>query len=314
MLNQIAFYGALESGLIYSLVAFSIYLSFRILDFPDLTVEGTFPLGGAVAIVLIIHGFNPWFASLIAAMTGFIAGAVTGFLNVGLKIMHLLASILVMYALYSINLRIMGRPNLPLGGRSSVLSALSDNAPNLHYALVPVIVFALIVLAVTVLLYLFMKSETGLAMRATGANSRMARAQGISTGAMIILGIAIANALVALAGAMFAQSRQAADVGAGIGILVIGLASLIGGEAVLNPKKVATALIACIIGSVLFRLIVAIALETMGDTLHLLPGDINLLTAILMLIAIKFGSIRGFFLNFYRRKFPRSTAKTAEEK
>ena len=301
MLNQVAFYGALESGLIYALVAFSIYLSFRILDFPDLTVEGTFPLGGAVCVVLILHGCNPWLASFLAALAGLLAGAITGILNFAFKIMHLLASILVMYALYSINLRIMGRPNLPIGNNPSVLSGIYESAANLEYFQVPVIIFGLIVLVVSLMLYLFLKSETGLAMRATGANSRMARAQGISTGAMIILGIALANAFVALAGAMFAQSRQAADVGAGVGVLVVGLASLIGGEAVLNPKKVAVALLACILGSILFRMIVAIALETMGEKLHLQAGDINLITAILMLIAIKFASIRRFFAHLYRK-------------
>lgn len=294
MLNQIAFFGAIETGLIYALVAFSIYLSFRVLDFPDLTVEGTFPLGGAVAISLIYYqNWNPWAATAAAFAAAFAAGALTGFLNVRLKIMNLLAGILVMYALYSVNLRIMGRPNLPVGSKDTVLTPLYNLG--LSFYQVPVILFTAVVAVMTILLWLFMKSETGLAMRATGANAGMARAQGIATGIMIILGIAIANGLVGLAGALFAQSRQAADVTLGTGVLVAGLASLIGGEAILSPKTVLRALIACIIGSILFRLVIAVALASggSGKWFTLQPGDINIITTVIMIAAIKFNSIRA---------------------
>ncbi|SUO96492.1 ABC transporter permease [Suttonella ornithocola] len=290
MLNTVAFYGALETGLIYALVAFSIYLSFRVLDFPDLTIEGTFPLGGAVAIQLILYGWNPWLATVVAMLAGTIAGMITGFLNVRLKIMNLLAGILVMYGLYSINLRIMGRPNLPVGSKETVLTPFYELP--LSFPQVPVLLFSIVVVIVALLLWFFMKSETGLAMRATGANPGMARAQGIATGKMVILGIAIANGLVGLSGALFAQSRMAADATLGTGVLVIGLASLIGGEAILSPKNVFRALCACIIGSILFRLVVAIALNG-GSGFGLQPGDINIITTVIMLLAIKFGGIKS---------------------
>lgn len=298
MLSATAFWGAIETGCIYSLVAFSIYLSFRVLDFPDLTVEGSFPLGAAVTAVLILIGWNPWLATCTAALTGMCAGAVTGFLNVRLRIFHLLASILVMYGLYSINLRIMGRPNLPLLGEQTVLTPLYDLP--LTIELVPVLLFSVVMVVVTAVLWWFMNSEIGLAMRATGANPGMARAQGVATGWMIILGIAVANGLVALAGGLFAQSRGSADVTLGSGVLVIGLASLIGGEAILAPKNVFSALCACIIGSIVFRLIIAMALN--GDSLGLQPGDINLITTVLMLMAIKLGDIRAFFIKALGRR------------
>ena len=290
MLSATAFWGAIETGCIYSLVAFSIYLSFRVLDFPDLTVEGSFPLGAAVSAAAILAGWNPYLATFVAALCGMFAGAVTGFLNVRLRILHLLASILVMYGLYSINLRIMGRPNLPLLGEDTVLTPFY--ALPLDIELVPVLLFAVVMVMVTGLLWWFLNSEIGLAMRATGANPGMARAQGVATGWMIVLGIAVANGLVALAGGLFAQSRGSADVTLGSGVLVIGLASLIGGEAILSPKNVFLALLACMVGSIVFRLIIALALN--GDSLGLQPGDINLITTVLMLGAIKLGDIRAF--------------------
>lgn len=298
MLSAIAFWGAIETGLMYALVAFSMYLSFRILNFPDLTVEGSFPLGAAVSAALILHGVNPWLATLLAMLAGMLAGAVTGFLNVKLHILHLLASILVMYGLYSVNLRIMGRPNLALLGEDSILTPFYQLPVPMY--LVPVIVFALVLIVVTAAFWWFLKSEIGLAMRATGANAQMARAQGIATGGMVILGIAIANGLAALAGGLFAQSRGSADVTLGAGVLVIGLASLIAGEALLRPKIVMTALIACIIGAVVFRIVIAFALN--GNSLGLQPGDMNLITAVLMLIAIRFGDIRAFVTKRRRRQ------------
>jgi len=181
MLSEIALYGAIETGLIYGLVAFGIYISFRVLDFPDLTVDGSFPLGAAVAAMLIIAGWNPWIATGAAILAGMAAGAVTALLNVKLKILNLLASILTMIALYSVNLRIMGRPNVALLTEETVLTPWYNL--DLAYHHVPVLLFVIVVAVSLILLWRFMKSETGLAMRATGANPRMARAQGIATGA-----------------------------------------------------------------------------------------------------------------------------------
>ena len=288
MLSEIALYGAIETGLIYGLVAFGIYISFRVLDFPDLTVDGSFPLGAAVAAMLIIAGWNPWIATGAAILAGMAAGAVTALLNVKLKILNLLASILTMIALYSVNLRIMGRPNVALLTEETVLTPWYNL--DLAYHHVPVLLFVIVVAVSLILLWRFMKSETGLAMRATGANPRMARAQGIATGAMIVLGVALSNGLVGLAGALFAQSQGAADVTMGVGVIVIGLASLIGGEAVITPSTVVRALIACVIGAIIYRLAIAFALN--ADFLGLQAQDLNLITAVLVTLAIVLPGVR----------------------
>ncbi|UJF24424.1 ABC transporter permease [Suttonella sp. R2A3] len=282
LLSEIAFYGAIETGFIYGLVAFGIYLSFRVLDFPDLTVDGSFPLGAAVAAVCIMNGWNPWLATLTAIVAGMLAGAVTAFLNVKLGILNLLASILVMTALYSVNLRVMGRPNVALLGEDTILTPWE--ALPVPYFIVPVILFAIVALAAFAFMWWFMKSEIGLAMRATGANPSMARAQGIATSAMIMLGVAVANGLVGLAGALFAQSQGSADVTMGVGVIVIGLASLIGGEALLTPKTVVRALIGCILGAIVYRLAIALALN--ADFIGLKAQDLNLITAALVTLAI----------------------------
>ncbi|MGO1693454.1 MAG: ABC transporter permease [Marinobacter sp.] len=298
MLSEIAFYGAIETGLIYGLVAFGIYISFRVLDFPDLTVDGSFPLGAAVAAVLIIEGWNPWLATGSAVLAGMAAGAVTAILNVKLKILNLLASILTMIALYSINLRVMGRPNIALLGEETVLTPWYSL--DLAYHQVPVLLFVIVVFIALVLLWRFMKSETGLAMRATGANARMARAQGIATGAMIILGVAVSNGLVGLAGALFAQSQGAADVTMGVGVIVIGLASLIGGEAVITPSSVIRALIGCVVGAIIYRLAIALALN--ADFLGFKAQDLNLITAILVTLAIVLPGARNSLVSKLTRK------------
>lgn len=289
MLSEIAFYGAIETGFIYGLVAFGIYISFRVLHFPDLTVDGSFPLGAAVAAILILQGWNPWVATGCAVLAGMGAGAVTAILNVKLNILNLLASILTMTALYSVNLRVMGRPNLALLGEETVLTPWYSL--DLAYHQVPVLLFFIVAVIALILLWRFMKSETGLAMRATGANPRMARAQGIATGSMIILGVAISNGLVGLAGALFAQSQGAADVTMGVGVIVIGLASLIGGEAVVTPRTVVRALIACVAGAIIYRMAIAFALN--ADALGLKAQDLNMITAVLVTLAIVLPGVRS---------------------
>ncbi|SDX45417.1 ABC transporter permease [Marinobacter mobilis] len=289
MLSEIALYGAIETGLIYGLVAFGIYISFRVLDFPDLTVDGSFPLGAAVAAILIIDGVNPWLATGAAILAGMAAGAVTALLNVKLKILNLLASILTMIALYSVNLRIMGRPNVALLTEETVLTPWYDVGLAFHQ--VPVVLFAIVAVVCLILLWRFMKSETGLAMRATGANARMARAQGIATGAMVVLGVALSNGLVGMAGALFAQSQGAADVTMGVGVIVIGLASLIGGEAMITPSTVFRALLACVVGAILYRLAIALALN--ANFMGLQAQDLNLITAVLVTLAIVLPGVRS---------------------
>lgn len=302
MLSQIAFFGAVETGLIYGLVAFGIYISFQVLDFPDLTVDGSFPLGAAVAAVLIISGWNPWLATGMAILAGMAAGAVTALLNVKLGILNLLASILTMIALYSVNLRVMGGPNVPLLMQDTVVTWWDNLLPDEYYFLAPVALFSVVATVVLVLLWRFMKSEVGLSMRATGANPRMARAQGIATGAMVVLGVAVSNGLVGLAGALVAQSQGAADVTMGVGVIVIGLASLIGGEALISPTTVLRALIACVIGAIIYRLAIAFALN--ADVLGLGAQDLNLITAVLVTLAI----VLPGFRNTIRARLTRNKA------
>jgi len=280
--SQIAFLGAIESGLIFALVALGIYLSFRVLEFPDLTVDGSFPLGAAVSAVLIVNGHNPWMATGLAVIAGAMAGFVTGWLNVRLKILHLLASILTMIALYSVNLRIMGKPNIALLGEQTLLSPL-ESLDTPYYVTTP-LAFLLVVVVCAALLVRFLNSEIGLALRATGANPRMARAQGVRTGWMILGGMALSNALVALAGSLFAQSQGSADVTMGVGVIVVGLASVIGGEAIISPSTVLKAVLACIVGAILYRLAIALALNL--DLLGLKAQDLNLVTSVLVMLAI----------------------------
>lgn len=275
-------WGALEIGLIFGLVALGVLISFRILRFPDLTVDGSFPLGGAVAATLISQGFDPFTSTIIATGIGACAGVVTGWLNVRLKIMDLLASILMMIALYSINLRIMGKPNVPLIMEPTVFSVLQPESLS-DYVARPLLL-VLIVIAAKLALDWFFTTQKGLAMRATGSNARMARAQGVATGNMILLGMAISNALVALAGALFAQSQGGADISMGIGTIVIGLAAVIVGESILPSRRLVYATLAVIIGAILYRFFIALALN--ADFIGLKAQDLNLVTAILVTIAL----------------------------
>lgn len=285
-MSLIAFLGAIESGLIYALVALGIFLSFRVLEFPDLTVDGSFPLGAAVSAVLIVSGWNPWLATLLAFFAGALAGIFTGWLNVKLKILHLLASILTMIALYSINLRVMGRPNIALLGENTILTPLENfgNQYDIPFYVTTPIVFSLIVIVFSFLLLKFLNSEIGLAMRATGANPRMARAQGVKTDWVILMGMGVSNALVALAGSLFAQSQGSADVTMGVGVIVVGLAAVIGGEAIISPSTVLKAIIGCIVGAILYRLAIAVALNL--DFIGLKAQDLNLVTSLLVMLAI----------------------------
>ena len=274
--------GAVEIGLIFSLVALGVYISFRLLRFPDLTVDGSFPLGGAVCAILISTGTNPWLATLAATAAGALAGLVTGWLNVKLKIMDLLASILMMIALYSVNLRIMGGPNVPLINDTTLFTLLQpESIPD--YVARPMVLFVVVVLAKLVLGWFF-ATERGLAIRATGSNARMARAQGVNTGAMVLLGMAISNALVGLAGALFAQTQGGSDISMGIGTIVIGLAAVIVGESILPSRRIAYATLAVIVGAIVYRFFIAAALNS--DFIGLKAQDLNLVTAALVTVAL----------------------------
>lgn len=281
-MSLFSLFGALEIGLIFSLVALGVYISFRLLRFPDLTVDGSFPLGGAVGALCISSGWDPFTATLLAGIAGALAGLVTGLLNVKLKIMDLLASILMMIALYSVNLRIMGRPNIPLINEPTLFTLLQPEW--MHDYLFRPLLLVVIVIAAKLLLDWFFSTEKGLAIRATGSNARMARAQGINTGAMVLLGMAISNALVALAGALFAQTQGGADISMGIGTIVIGLAAVIVGESILPSRRLMLATLAVILGAIIYRFFIALALNT--DFIGLQAQDLNLVTAILVTVAL----------------------------
>ena len=288
-MSAIAFFGAVELGLLYAFVAFGVFLSFRVLDFPDLTVDGSFPLGAAVAAISLIAGLNPWLAMALAGLAGALAGFVTAFVSVRFRILHLLASILTMIALFSVNLRIMGRPNVAVLNQDTALTPFYG-AGLADYLVRPLFLFVIATVA-AILLAAFLKSEAGLAMRATGANPRMARAQGVRVGANVMAGVALSNALVALGGALFAQTNGFADVTAGIGTIVVGLAAVIVGETLVPRRGVVFAIAGCMLGSVLYRIAVQLALSL--DFLGLRASDLNLATALLVLLTLVLPKFRG---------------------
>jgi len=286
--SLIAFWGAVELGLVFAFVAIGVYLAFRVLDFPDLTVDGSFPLGAAVAAVLIIAGLNPWLAAAVAMVAGSIAGLVTAMLNVRFRILNLLASILTMIALFSVNLRVMGKPNVALINAETMISPFFGLGLRDFYVR-PLFVGVLVIIAVIVV-WRFLESDAGLSMRATGANPRMARAQGVDTSRQIYLGIALSNALVALGGALFAQTNGFADVTSGVGTIVVGLAAVIIGETLFGARGILVALIGCVVGSILYRIAIQLALSS--DILGLKASDLNFVTALLVTVALVLPRLR----------------------
>ncbi len=289
-MSTVALLGALELGLILGFVAVAVYLTFRVLDFPDLTVEGSFPLGAAVAALLITSKTaGPIGATIAGALAGAAAGVLTGWLDTRLKIVPILAGILVMTALYSINLRVMGRPNLPLLGEETIFTQAASLLALPERAAV-LVVLALVVVLIVAALCAFMVSQVGLGLRAAGANPKMSRANGVAVDRMVILGLAISNALAAFAGALFAQSHGAADATMGFGIIVIGLASVVVGEGLFSTRSVVLAIVACVIGSVIYRLVVTLALNTSFLGLH--AQDLSLVTAVLVAVAVVLGRVR----------------------
>lgn len=284
--------GSFSVGLILSLLALGVLISFRILAFRDLTVEGSIALGGAVAGTLLVSGWNPWLATFVAFLAGACAGTVTGILTTRLQINGLLAGILVMTALYSVNLRVMNKSNLPLFKEQTVVSmAQKAVSPDLKWTigrwdvpvqelLVVVLVLAIIGLIAAVM-YAFFKTNLGLAMRATGDNEQMIRALGVEVGWMLTFGLALSNGLVALSGALLVQYQGYADVQMGLGMVVWGLANVIIGESLVNSRQIGMLVVGTIMGSILFRLLVAIALRW-----GLNPNDLKLVTAVFVLIAL----------------------------
>ena len=289
-MSLISLMGALEIGLIFALVALGVLISFRILNFPDLTADGSFPLGGAVAAIMIAGGQSPWLACAAAMLAGAAAGWVTAWLNVRLNILQLLASILVMIALYSINLRVMGAPNVALIGSPTVFSPLIGEASERAMWVQPG-VLAAIVVAAKLLLDAYFASQSGLAMRATGANPRMARAQGISTDRAILSGMALSNALIALGGALYVQTQGGADISMGVGTIVIGLAAVIIGETLIPSRSLWVITLATVLGAILYRLFIALALG--ADFIGLQAQDLNLVTALLVGLALVLPTLKA---------------------
>lgn len=267
-------------GLLWAVMALGVYVTFRVLDIADLTVEGSFPLGAAAAASLLAAGYGPLAAVAAAAVAGMLAGVITGILHTKMKIPALLAGILTMIALYSVNLRIMGKANLSLLGVDTTFSLARD-----ILGLSSVETTFVVGLAVTVLiglfLYWFFGTEIGAAIRATGFNQQMIRAQGVDTNVTIILGLLLSNALVAISGALVAQSNGFADVGMGTGTIVIGLASVIIGEVLFGTRSFKNCMISVILGSIVYRIVIALVLQ-MGMP----PNDLKLFTSVLVAFAL----------------------------
>ncbi|MBE9916412.1 ABC transporter permease [Paenibacillus donghaensis] len=272
MLNSIL--GAVELGLLYALMALGVYITFRILDFPDLTVDGSFTTGGAIAAVMISHGANPWLASFVAFLGGLAAGICTGLLHTKGKINGLLSGILMMIALYSINMRIMsGKPNIAMLGVDTVFTSIN-----------PWLFLPVLTIIILLLMNWFLHTDLGLALRATGDNDRMIRSFGANTDTTKIIGVSLSNGLVALSGALIAQHSGFADISMGIGMIVIGLASVIIGEAIFGARNVIHATIAVVLGSIVYRIVVALALRVEW----LDASDLKIITAVIVIAALIF--------------------------
>jgi putative ABC transport system permease protein len=276
---------SLEQGLAYALVALGIVISFRILAFPDLTVDGSFALGGAVVARLISEGVPPLYGIALAVICGFLAGCCTGFLNTRLKINSLLAGILMMTILYSVNLRIMARSNIQLLTVSTVLTPLENLQVN---RFIPIIAFFFLVsFIIKFLTDMFFHTQLGFAMRATGDNEQMIRTLGVNTDNMTVLGLGISNAFVALSGCLVAQDQGFSDIGMGIGMIVAGLAAIIIGETLVGKSSVQRMTLAAIVGSIIYKFIIAVGLR-----LGLAPTDLKLATGVMVILALGFPALK----------------------
>lgn len=288
--------GALSQGLLWAVMAIGVYITYRVLDVADLTTEGSFTLGAAITCRLIVAGANPFFATIAALLAGVIAGLITGILHTKFKIPALLSGILTMTALWSVNLRVMGKSNIPLLKQRSIISIIEGLGLNKTMAAI-VAGFVLTIIVIAVLCWFF-STELGYAVRATGNNKKMISALGVNTDATIILGIVIGNALIALSASLVSQYNGFADISMGTGTIVIGLASVIIGEVVFGGKSILGALIAVMLGSVLYRLIIAIVLQ-----LGMKSDDLKLISSILLVFALCFPSIRKMILSPLSSKY-----------
>lgn len=288
---------ALEQGLLFALVAMGVYITYKILDFPDLSVDGTFPLGASISAAMLVQGINPWITILAAILGGACAGAVTGFLHVKLKISNLMSGILVMMGLYSINLRIMGKSNIPLFNTNYIFKNSAINS---------IFIILAIVILVKVILDLFLKTKTGFLLVAVGDNEQVVSSLGVNKNIVKILGLSISNALVALSGALTAQNQGFSDITMGTGIVVMGLAAVIIGTSIFGKLSIIKVTTLSIFGAIIYKLVVAVALW-----MKLNPNDLKILTAILVAIALASNS--GVFKIKNKRKRLKDNGEGGED-
>lgn len=275
-MNYLQLLGAVETGLIYSFVAIGVYITFKIISFPDLTVDGSFTLGAAVSAVMIFTNYNPYIATMFSILSGACAGCITGYLNVRWNILGLLAGILTMTSLYSINWRIMGRANI----------AIIDKKTVFHHGWSVILIVSCLNISLVLILKRFFNSELGLAIRASGQHPKASCAYGIKVGTMKIVSLAISNGIIALAGSLCVQSQGFSDINLGSGTIIIALLSIIVGESLFCPEKIWSGLIACTFGSILYRItIVTLSLNTYN--LGLKTSDLNLATALIIAVLLK---------------------------
>lgn len=288
---------ALEQGLLFALVAMGVYITYKILDFPDLSVDGTFPLGASISAAMLVQGVNPWVTILVATLGGACAGAITGFLHVKLKISNLMSGILVMMGLYSVNLRIMGKSNIPLFNTNHIFKNPFINS---------IFIILAIVVVIKIILDLFLKTKIGFLLVAVGDNEQVVSSLGVNKNIIKVLGLSISNALVALSGALTAQNQGFSDVTMGTGIVVMGLAAVIIGTSIFGKLSIIKVTTLSIFGAIIYKLVVAVALW-----MKLNPNDLKILTAILVAIALASNS--GAFKIKNKRKIINNNGEGGEE-
>ena len=285
---------ALEQGLLFALVAMGVYITYKILDFPDLSVDGTFPLGAAISAALLVNGVNAWVSIIVATIGGAIAGAITGFLHVKLKISNLMSGILVMMGLYSVNLRIMGKSNIPLFNTNYIFKDTKIS---------PIFIILAIVIVVKVILDLYLKTKSGFLLTAAGDNEQVVSSLGVNKNLVKVLGLAISNGLVSLAGALTAQHQGFSDVTMGTGIVVMGLAAVIIGVSIFGKISFIKVTTLSIFGAIIYKLVIAVALW-----MKLNPNDLKILTAVLVAIALAVNN------NVFKFKRKKSNTKSINDK
>lgn len=286
---------ALEEGLVFSIVSMGVYITYKILDFPDLSVDGTYPLGAAITAVLLINGVNPWIAIIIATLGGAISGAITGFLHVKLKISNVMSGILVMIALYSVNLRIMGKSNIPLFTTKNIFKTINIK---------PILIIFLIVLICKIAIDMFLKTKIGFLLIAVGDNEQLVSSLGINKNNIKVLGLMMSNALVSMAGAIQAQKYGYADVTMGQGVVVMGLATVVIGITIFGKLSFVKCTTLSIFGAIIYKAAIAIALKVNFN-----PNDLKLITAIIVIVAL--ASNNGIF-NIRSKKKEKDHGKYAD--